>query len=154
VQRIAALRLHQFLFEGVSEVKPSWPSCLSGAHLHIISGTADGDLGPFTQRFRQPLLIGFKLNQSLIQFLLIRGPRAVVPRLPIVDADQRRYLFARLMSIDVPLKRATTYLKRSDCSRDMPVVLLNPGDPLVFGEKELQECARNLFVNEFRDLVE
>jgi hypothetical protein len=120
----------------------------------MISGTADGALGPFTQRFRQSLLICFKLNQSLIQFLLIRGPRAVVPRLPIVDADQRRYLFIRSMSVDVPVKRTTTYLKRSDCSRDTPMVLLNPGDPLIFGEKELEECARNFFVNEFRDLVE
>ena len=120
----------------------------------MISGTTDGALGLFTQRFRQSLLIGFKLNQSLIQFLLIHGSCAVVPRLPIVDTDQRRYLFARLISIDVSVKRTTAYLKRSDCSRDTPVVLLNPGDPLVFGEKELQECARNLFVNEFRDLVE
>jgi hypothetical protein len=120
----------------------------------VISGTADGALGLFTQRFRQSLLIGFKLNQPLIQILLIRGPRAVVPRLPIVDADQRRYLFTRLMSMDVPVKRTTTYLKRSDCSRDAPLVVLNPGDPLVFGEKKLQKWAQNLFVNEFRDLVE
>jgi len=85
------------------------------------------------------LLIGFKLNESLDQFLLISSPRAVVPHLPIVDADQRRYLFARLMSIDESAKGITTYLKRSDCSCDAPVVLLNSGDPLIFGEKELQE---------------
>jgi hypothetical protein len=101
----------------------------------------NGALRPFTQRFRQSLLIGFKLNQSLDQFLLISGPRAVVPRLPIVDADKRRYLFTRLMSIDLSEQNIKTYLKRSDSGRDAPVVLLNPGDPLIFGEKELQECA-------------
>jgi hypothetical protein len=104
-------------------------------------GLRNGALRPFTQRFRQSLLIGFKLNESLDQFVLISGPRAIVPRLPIVDADQRRYLFTRLMSIDKSTKGTMTYLKRSDCSRDAPVVSLNSGDPLIFGEKELQERA-------------
>jgi hypothetical protein len=111
--------------------------CASTSTISV--GLRNGALQPFTQRFRQSLLIGFKLNESLDQFLLISGPRAVVPRLPIVDADQRRYLFTRSMSIDFSAKGITTCLKRSDCSRDAPVVLLDPGDPSIFGEKELQE---------------
>ena len=60
-------------------------------------GLENGALQPFTQRFRQSLLTGFKLKESLDQFLLIRGPRAVAPRLPIVDDDQRQYLVTRLI---------------------------------------------------------
>ena len=34
VYRIAALHLHWLLFEGISEVRPSWPSCFSGVYIH------------------------------------------------------------------------------------------------------------------------
>jgi hypothetical protein len=117
-------------------------------------GPQNSALRPFTQRFRQSLLIGFKLNQLLIQFLLISSPHAVIPCLPIMDVDQRRYLFTWSMSIDESVQHTTTYLKRSDRSRDTLVVLLNLANPLVFSEKELQKCARNFFLNKFRDLVE
>jgi hypothetical protein len=60
------------------------------------------------------LLILFKLNQSLVHFLLIGSPRIVIPRLPIMNTDQRRYLFARLMSVVEAEKAITTDLKCSD----------------------------------------
>jgi hypothetical protein len=101
----------------------------------------NSSLRPFTQHFRQPLLIAFKLNQSLIQFLLSSGPRAIIPRFQIVDTDHHRYLFTRLMSNDESVKGSTPYLKLSDCSRDIPVVLLDPGNPLGFGGKQFHKCA-------------
>jgi hypothetical protein len=61
--------------------------------------------------------------------------------LQIVDVDQCRYLFVRLVSIDEVEKGITTYLKQSDRSYDTPVVLLDSSDPLIFSEKELQEWA-------------